>query len=83
MITRNRTLLLGTSLYKPYCSEVHLLINTICILGSQCGQSQGLLYKQARHELINPLIQLVSLFLQQLYGAATPKRLEIGVPVIK
>ena len=23
--TRNRTLLLGTSLYKPYCSEVHLL----------------------------------------------------------
>ena len=23
--TRNRTLLLGTSLFKPYCSEVHLL----------------------------------------------------------
>ena len=34
--TRNKTLLLGTSLYKPYCSEVHLLNQPICILGQQC-----------------------------------------------
>ena len=33
--------------------------------------------------VINSLIQSVSLFLPQLYGGASPKRLEIGVPVIK
>ena len=32
--------------------------------------------------VINSLIQSVSLFLPQIYGAAMPKRLEIGLPVI-
>ena len=31
--TRNKTLLLGTSLYKPYCSEVHLLNQPYLYIG--------------------------------------------------
>ena len=46
---------------------------------SRPGQSQRLLYKQPRDSLINS----VSLVLPQFYGAATPKRLEIALPVIK
>ena len=45
---------------------------------SRPGRSQGLLYKQSRHSLI----KWVSLFLPQHYGAATPKRLEMALPVI-
>ena len=33
--------------------------------------------------VIDSFIQLPILFLPQLYGAATPKGLEIGLPVIK
>ena len=33
--------------------------------------------------VINSLSHSVSLFLQQLYGAATPNRLEIALPVMK
>ena len=33
--------------------------------------------------MIHKLIKSVTLFLPQLYGAATPKRLEIELPVIK
>ena len=36
---KNKTLLLGTSLLKPYCSEVHLL-NRICVFGWQCGATK-------------------------------------------
>ena len=49
------------------------------MLFSRPRQSQGLLYEQ----LCDSLIKSVSLFLPQLYGAATPKRLEIALSVIK
>ena len=46
---------------------------------SRPGRSQGLLYKHLCHWLS----QSVSLFLPQLYGAATPKRFEIALTVMK
>ena len=48
-------------------------------LFSRPGRSQGLLYKQ----LCNSFIDSVILFLPQLYGAITPKQLEIALPVRK
>ena len=54
------------------------------IIWSRHGQSQGLLYKHLSliHSLINSFIKW-SFSLPQLFGAATPKRLEIGLSVIK
>ena len=59
------------------CTSFGTLIS--CIIISRPGRSQGLLYKQPRDSLTDS----VSLFLPQLYGAATPKRLEIALLVIK
>ena len=46
---------------------------------SRPGRNQGLLYKEPR----DSLIKLVSLFLRQVYGAATAKRFEITLQLIK
>ena len=49
------------------------------VLVSRPGLSQGLLYKHLRCYLNYSFI----LFLPELYGAATPKQLEIALPVTK
>ena len=52
-------------------------LNHITILFSRPKQSLGILYKHLRDYFINEFSESVNLFLPQLYGAATPKRLVI------
>ena len=47
------------------------------------GVSQGLLSKHLCYSLIHQLINLVIVKLKYLYGAVTPKRLKMVLPVIK
>ena len=67
---------------SDYSEPYEIILNDIELL-SRPGRSQGLLYKQPRHSLIQSLIKWVILFLPQLYGATTPKRLEIALPILK
>ena len=55
----------------------------VLLIISRPGGSPGRLYKHLRDWLIKSVSQSVSLFHPQLYGAATPKRLEIALLVIK
>ena len=65
------------------CLTGYSILNIAWSVISRHGQSKGPLYKHPFDSFIHSLIQSVSLFLPQLYAAATPKRLEIALPVIK
>ena len=62
------------------CQFAHMLVPPYIF--SRPGWSQGLLYKHIRHWFFHSFINW-SFSLPQLYGAATPKGLEICLPVIK
>ena len=71
-------------LFVSHCLYVRVLTgDNVCFVISRPGRSQGLLYKQPLNQLIHSFIQSLILFLPQFYGAATPERLEIDLPVIK
>ena len=65
---------------KRHHLELHIWKIFFAGLLADPGEARGC---STNSLVINSLIQSVITFLPQLYGAATPKRLEIAPPVIK
>ena len=78
-------IMVNSVLEVQHATGTHSLLKLVCfsylIIISRSVRSQGLLYKQPHHSISH--YWLVKSYSTQLYVAATLKRLEIGLPVIK